>query len=339
VWRSAGVFTFMGGDDMKRAVAGVALACGTALLGCEPLIVDLTPDQQPVQIPSASSATGGGDGDGDGDGTTAFAWKGEDGAFPGLDPIDPDALVLSLANVDQSCGFLMPDPLTDGPCTPEMEWQLLLAIPPAVNRPGLIDLGDPRVQFASATRFADCVGGATGTGHGTAGTLELLASDETSVTFELHGAEPGPTSGVFVAARCGAPPPAFAPSPAVAVPGSTLSGNPSSGTGPTADPGALYLFFGEVPATCAEPQSTGDCTANRQMVLALPPGLQIPGEVSLTDPTIDAMYTAPENSCSTAAPDAGTLTISSVTDTTMAVRIYGSSSAAFDGEYAVTICP
>jgi hypothetical protein len=321
---------------MKRFVVCLLAAAGPVLASCAPNISDSgqAAEQPPSDEPSPPEAQPPLD-------PETFAWKGSDGAFPGLDPIDPDALVLALANVDQSCGFLMPDPLLGGgPCAPEDQWQLLLAIPPAVNRPGLIDLGDPRVQFASAARFADCSGGATGTGHGTAGTLEILASDETSVTFQLEAGFPEETlSGVFVAARCGAPPPPFAPSPAVAVRGSTLSGNPSSGTGPTADPDALYLFFGEVAGTCADPHPAGDCTTNRQMVLGLPTAMQVPGEVSLADPAIDAMYRAPENSCSTAAPDGGTLTISSVSETAMALQIYGSGGAAFDGDYAVTICP
>jgi hypothetical protein len=319
----------------RRALLAEALlaAAAVALASCGPTVTDLgSSNGQPPPSDAQSPPQGG-------PVSETFAWKGSDGAFLALEPVDPDALVLSLTNVDQSCGFVMPEPRLDDACVPEDQWQLLFAIPPELDRPGLIDLGDPRIQFASVTRVADCLGGGTGVGHAAGGTLEILASDETSVTFELTGAQPGAPSGLFVAARCGAPPPRFVPSPAVAVRGSALPGNPSSGTGPTADPDALYLFFGEVPGTCADPRPTGDCTSNRQMVLGLPPALQSAGEVSLTDPAIDAIYTALENSCSTAAPDAGTITISNVSETAMAVRIYGSGWAAFDGDYAVTICP
>ncbi len=320
---------------MKRVVVGVVVVCSAVLVGCEPIVMDVVEAQDP--------AVAGGNPTGGGPAANALAWKASDGT-PGLVSPEavPDALVLSFGNVEQACGISSPfDPLS-GPCVAADQWQLLLSIPPELNRPALIDLADPRIPWSYSIRMPNCGGG---TGQGTGGymgTLEIVASDAASVTVKLRDVSPTTPplfDGDYVAARCGTVPPPFAPTPAVAVHGSGLTGDPSSGTGATPDPDALYVFLGTTPGTCADPAPTVDCLTNRQMVLSLPPALQVPGDVALTDPQLDAMYTAPENSCGAAAPASGTVTITSIDDTQMTLRIYGSEWAAFDGDYVVTLCP
>ena len=55
--------------------------------------------------------------------------------------------------------------------------------PPALDRPGLIDLGDPRIQLMSRMLMEDCSGAVGSATKGAGGTLEILASDATSVTW------------------------------------------------------------------------------------------------------------------------------------------------------------
>jgi hypothetical protein len=312
---------------MKKLVAGVAWTCGAALLGCDPVIVDVTPDHQLQSGPSVA-ATGGGSTP-----SNALAWMNSDALVPASD--DPDALVLSLASFEQSqCGFVLPS--NPDACVDEA--QLVLTIPPELNRPALISLDDPRILFSSTRHFAEC-GGGGGFGMSYGGTLEIVSSDASAVTVKLLGARDPAFDGEHVAARCGTEPPPFALRSAVAVRGSTLSGDPSSGTGPVADPDALYVFVGTTPGTCAEPHPVVDCTENSQMVLRLPPALQTAGEVALNDPQVDAVYTSPMNSCAPEVSDGGTMTILAASETSLTARVFGSGWAMLDGDYDVAICP
>jgi hypothetical protein len=329
---------------MKRPVAVVALACGATLLGCEPVVVDLTPDHLVQNGPGAGSGGGAISAM-----SSALAYKGSDAPAPFEDMAEivsgpgtkfhPDALVLSFANVHQTaCGFVLPGYTSSSSC-PDVEGsQLVLAIPPELFAPGMISLGDPRIQFSSVIHLPGC-GGGSGFGMGFGGQLEIVARDATTVTVKLTDVDPM-LAGQYVAEQCGTPLPPYAPpTDAVAVPGSALSGDPSSGTGPAADPDVLYVFLGTTPGTCAEPHPTVDCTENSQMVLSLPPALQVPGAIALTDPQIDAVYTAPINSCAAAVPEAGTMTILEASETSLKIRVFDSGWAALDGNYDVAICP
>lgn len=325
---------------MRQFVVATLVAAVPALAGCGST-VDFhgsADEQASVGQPPAGGTSAPADAP-----MPGKAWKASDGVPPSADPharfpIDPNAVVLSLTSVEQSCGYVMPE-LDIGECAPEDEWQLLVAIPPALARPARIDLADPRLFFAWSDQRTDCTGG-TGYGNSWEGTMEIHATDDVQVTGRVDFGDPFELfRGEFVATRCGTPPPAFVPSPAVAVRGSALDVNPSSGTGPAADPDTLYLYFDHAGATCADARPITDCTSNRQMVVGLPPALQVPGEISLADPSVDAMYIASEHSCSSASPDPGTLTISSISEAGMSVRVFGSGRAAMDGDYDVSICP
>jgi hypothetical protein len=214
--------------------------------------------------------------------------------------------------------------------------QFVIGIPPELARPGPIDLTDPRLVLSWTVQPPQC-GGNGGGLYG--GMLEITSSDATSVSVTLTGAQEPLFDGQYVATRCGTQPPPFIPTTAVAVPGSSIAGDPSSGTGAAAQPDALYVFLGSTPGTCGEPHPAVDCDANSHMVLSLPPGLQAPGEVALNDPQIGAVFTSPWNACQATVPEAGTMTILQASATSLYVRVLRSGLAALDGDYEVANCP
>lgn len=316
---------------MKWAVASMALACGASALGCDAIVVDMSPDQKEIggDFVGSNGASGGGSIP-----STALAWKGSDTSTPILSG-GPDALVLSWTSFPQAtCGLALPFDVP-APCLDQS--QLVLTIPPQLARPARISLDDPRVLFHTVTHFADCSGGG-GEGMMPGGLLEIVSSDANALTVSLTDVHNGSFDGEHQVQRCGTPLPPFVPTAAVAVAGSALSENPSTGTGP-ADPDALYVFLGTSPGTCAEPRPIVDCTQNSQMVLSLPAALQVPGEVPLTDPQLGATYTSPYELCAANAPSGGTITILDASATAITVRVLGSGWAALDGDYDVAICP
>jgi hypothetical protein len=231
--------------------------------------------------------------------------------------------------------------------------QMILMIPPALDRPGLIDLTDTRIGAYESVWESTC-GGGSGNTPGFRGTLEIVSSEATTLSVKLqvgvHQAGWPLLDGDYTVLRCGAPPPVTPPSAAMAVLGSNLPAPPG---GPAPDPTALYLFMGTAAETCQDPWSSNDCTQTSRVMLSLPAALQMPGIINLSDPAIAATYDDsrdPPYACTAydhiggTMPN-GTIEILSIDASGLSFKIYGShidnGSGGFnaDGLYAASICP
>ncbi len=283
-------------------------------------------------------------------------------------PLDPDALILFFDNraLETCAAPVDPAPTSMPPCDPPVVFdQILLAIPPELDRPGLIDLSDLRI-LATENEWSPCIGG-TGEGNrGFRGTLEIVSSDATSVSVKLRVAQPGSgpkgglvsvggwvdLSGDYTALRCGSAPPASPPIPAIAILGSKLPPPPSD-TAPI-DPTALYFFLGSATESCTDPWSSLTCTATSRTTFSLPAALQTTGTTNLSDPMLASTYAYSESKTTdcTAASDVvdtgtfsqGTLNVLSIDAGAASLQIYGSNTWTHDvfdadGLYTATICP
>ena len=321
-------------NQLIMAAAAILLASS----GCKPIVFySIQEDQGSGPGPSQSGPSGGGVGGG----ISALAMRGADAPVSFDSTMDPETLVLFFASTPLQCAepaLTFPDPCAGAPAS----WQFILSIPPELNRPGVVDLADPRIGFSYTIRFADCGGGSGWSVGGHWGTLTILSVDDDSVSVQLSGTAASATvtfDGDYVAERCGPAPVTPPPSPVVATFGAGLSGNPSSGTGPQADPDALYIFGGTSPGTCSEPVPTVDCQSNRQFVFSLPASLRVPGVINLNDPLIDAIHSTPYTSCGPATFDAGTLEITSIDASHIAYAITGAGPSGLNGLYEGAICP
>jgi hypothetical protein len=257
-------------------------------------------------------------------------------------PADPDTLLLFISTTAQACDApVIEAEQPTGGSSVAPYGQLMLAIPPELNHPGLIDLTDYRVMFYEATMDTD--GGGQGTGGGFRGTLEIVSSDASGVSFTLD--EPPSQgwrdlSGSYTAAFCGAAPPASSPAAALAIQGSKL---PPSPDGVTIDPDAMYVITGEG-ATCDAPWVDVACTGASQVAFTLPT-TDGPGAV----PIAYAASTESMTAC-----DGGDMTHGTLTDgqatvvandaASITVKLYGANaqpSGVFDadGLYRATYCP
>jgi hypothetical protein len=324
---------------MKRSLLAVAAAAAILVVGsgCDPVVFNSIEQDWSGGAGSPPSAAVGGGATGE---RSALAMRGSDvpaGSVFMVEP-DPESLVLIMASAPQECA----DALNPPACEDAPAWELILSIPPELNRPGAIDLEDPRIGFHNEIRLDKKCGGGYGYGSGYWGTLTILSLDETSVSFTLSGATATSDlsfDGDYVAARCGPAPVTPPPTPVVAQLGSGLSGNPSSGTGPSANPDALYIFGGTSPGTCEEPVPVLDCPTDRQFVFSLPESLRVPGVISLDDPAIDAIYTSAATSCGTAKFKSGTLEITSIDASHIAFAIAGTQYVGLNGVYEGSMCP
>ncbi|WP_434045071.1 MULTISPECIES: hypothetical protein [Sorangium] len=116
---------------------------------------------------------------------------------------DPDTLLLVFNSDVQEC----PPTVIEATCDNAPIWQLILALPPELDTPGLIDLSDDRIHFYE-TLSDDANGCAFGSGRGFLGyrgTLEIVSTDETSLFVKLRGAGMrDQASGDYTVQRCGA---------------------------------------------------------------------------------------------------------------------------------------
>jgi len=101
----------------------------------------------------------------------------------------PDARVLFFSGDAQECS----DPVLAGRCSGAPFWQTILAIPPELDLPGVIDLQDPRVLLYSVMTVADgspnCGGGGMVVPLSSvplAGTLEIISDGPTSLTVKVR---------------------------------------------------------------------------------------------------------------------------------------------------------
>lgn len=118
-------------------------------------------------------------------------------------PEDPDTLLLVFNSDVQEC----PPTVIEATCDNAPIWQLILALPPELDTPGLIDLSDDRIRFYE-TLSENANGCLFGFGRGFLGyrgTLEIISTDETSLFVKLRGAGMGDqASGDYTVQRCGA---------------------------------------------------------------------------------------------------------------------------------------
>jgi hypothetical protein len=322
---------------MKRFIMAAA-ATLLASSGCKPIVFNSIQEGQGSGPGSSQSGPSGGGVVG---GISALAIRGADAPVSFDSTMDPETLVLFFASTPLQCAepaLTFPDPCAGAPAS----WQFILSIPPELNRPGVVDLADPRIGFSHTIRYDDCGGGSAWGVGGYWGTLTILSVDDDAVSVQLSGTSPTATvsfDGDYVAERCGPAPIVPPPSPVVAMFGEGLSGNPSSGSGPQADPEALYIFGGTAPGACAEPVPTVDCQSNRQFVFSLPAALRVPGVINLNDPLIDAIYSTPSTACGPATFDEGTLEITSIDASHIAFAIAGAGPTGLNGLYEGAICP
>lgn len=347
---------------MKRWIMAFGALVAAASGGCAPIVldpVDLGP--QPVEpepdVPNALAIRVG-------DWVFAPTSDDPDEPFGALQNMyqyepDPDKIVLFFSDSVQQCSQpVIAPPFQQEPCeSSDLSWQLIVTIPTSLNRPGLIDLRDPRVRVYKMVWKPPCgaVLAASFEEPDQKSTLEIVSSDESAVAVKLsmgsskHGFPD--IDGDYVAARCGTPPPESPPIPAVAMLGADLPA-PLKGD-PALDPEALYLFFGTEDETCKDPLASTDCTADQRVVLPLPPSLQKPGIIDLADPALAASLQLgfPENCNSDngvlhASFAKGTLEILSIDGSGVSFRVQGSyvTLGVFDfgfcadGLYAATTC-
>ncbi|WP_437284555.1 hypothetical protein [Sorangium sp. So ce406] len=345
---------------MKRwitAVGALAMMSG----GCDPIVfgpVEPQPTEEPPPSPNALAMRAG---------DWMLSLEGRSTSSLGLaenllyPAPHPDSLVLFFSESVQECSRPLihwPTPCVRGA---HPFWQVILLIPPELNRPGLIDLRDHRIRIYHGVVTPDC-GGGFGFSPGTWGasgkwekTLEIVSSDPGSVSVKLDWGEPslgwGQIDGDYTAAYCSAAPPVSPPSPGLAFTGAR--GSTTSGAVAAPDAGALHLTLGSAATSCEDPLSPINCTGTSRVTLRLPPSLQQPGIIDLTDPAIDASFAVSWGSAElcdaydhvTGSFDGGTVEILSIDAGGVLARVYGSYTnldfGGFDadGLYAASICP
>jgi hypothetical protein len=213
---------------------------------------------------------------------------------------DPNALVLFFVNPGQQCshpGIASTCPGQAPSATGMATYatvpsqQYILVIPPALDQPGLIDIPANDILSLTSVATPSCNGGGGGGGGGS-GTLNIVSSDDTTLSVVLSGTGPalstgstGQTSstdvstfdGTYSVYRCDAPPPAPAPTAGDASAPATASStalamrlsdvpNPAF-TAPellppqmlSGDPNSLVLYFSNVGQQCASPVVPPTC--------------------------------------------------------------------------------
>ena len=132
----------------------------------------------------------------------------------------------------------------------------------------------------------------------------------------------------------------------------TMEGIETHILSPPPTPDDLHVVLGTAPHTCEDPFSAMDCTQTFRVSLHLPPALQHPGIIDLTDPAIGASFSRSWEQPAFCGPDElqsgpfehGTIEILSIDETGLSCRVYGSTSyfkvrLDADGLYEVSACP
>jgi hypothetical protein len=319
--------------------------------GCSPVVLEpLEGTQDPIATVSGSTvlAIRGG----------AANWQDNFELAPGKGApwSDPDSLVLFFSSDPQVCS----DPVLANRCVGAPPfWQTVIAIPPELNHPGLIDLHDPRINgYSVLSAFDDAFACSGGGARGSilSGTLELIGDGSTSLSVKIEGSGKlfAPTEdldGDYTCQLCGELPPVPPPTPAFAVRGADLP--PGIVTAATPDPDSLVVVLGLSSDACANSLATADCSTSSRLTFTLPLSLQMPGVLSLSDPAIAAAYTLAGSGGSAICgqPDgslvSGTIEILDSDAAGLTFKIYQSlsettvpdSRLAFDGLYVASICP
>lgn len=157
---------------------------------------------------------------------------------------------------------------------------------------------------------------------------------------------PGETSGGNVT-----PPPA---SQAVAmlysevnwdVGGGSGSSSVSTTSGTGIDPNTLYVFIHDDAASCSDPFAAMPCGSHWSVTVAIPPHLQQPGVISLSDPSLISTFSATgpgsgDDCYFGGGSYDGDLEIVSINNTEVVVRLANTDKFEFDadGEYTAPRC-
>ncbi|WP_438004457.1 hypothetical protein WME89_37575 [Sorangium sp. So ce321] len=296
----------------------------------------------------------------------------------GHPPPHPDSLVLVFSESVQECSQPVLRPSTELPADPDADthdfWQVILVIPPELNRPGLIDLRDDRIGTYLGfwnSPYAGGIGSSGGSGEWTSviigttivpgkreKTLEIVSSDASSVSVKLDWGDPpfdgGNINGDYTATYCGDAPPVSPPLPGLVLQGGRHQATPQ-GDDPTPafDPAALHLVLGTAATSCEQPSPPIGCTGTSRMSLSLPPELQRPGLIDLTDPAVHASFSVSTRSAADCVTEnlisgsftGGTVDILSIDASGVSARVYGSytefnwGGIDVDGLYAASMCP
>jgi hypothetical protein len=132
-------------------------------------------------------------------GTGTSGTSGSTGTTTGGPPIDPNTQYIILGNAPLSCG----DPYASGACG---KWRVTLAVPPALFKPGVLQLGCGDVFSGFSVTGPDRGGGDCYGGGGSfnQGTLEIVSITSQKVVVRLAHTmkfEVDP-NGLYEAARC-----------------------------------------------------------------------------------------------------------------------------------------
>lgn len=147
----------------------------TASSGCAQIVLDPMVDQE-TQVAGSYALV-----------MRVSEWQARDpesAAENVLLPEDPDAVAFFFSNYPQECE----DPIIHPPnsCSSTIGvWQHIIAIPPELNRPGVINLTDPRAITALSWWENPCFTSELDDLGRFSGTLEIVGGDATSVSVKL----------------------------------------------------------------------------------------------------------------------------------------------------------
>jgi hypothetical protein len=288
------------------------------------------------------------------------------GALPEGPWVNPDDVVFFFSDTAQVCET----PLLPRRCPANVTfWQMVLAVPSELVRPGVISLADNRIKLWAQGNTPGCAQNVANINAADewieiGATLELVPNGE-GLTVKLSGGfapfgtwtldgVKGPAEGVvadgeYTATLCGTVPLDPPPSPAIALYGADSPPLPGNGATPEAD--ALVVFVGTLPDSCEDPLAAVDCSWESRLRFTIPAALQTPGVLSLSDPKLAATVTARSkfgsNVCVSAPTMNGTVEILSVDASGVTFKVFESHtflgdvypSYSFDGLYSAPICP
>jgi hypothetical protein len=211
--------------------------------------------------------------------------------------------VVTLGDYPMSCPNGSPMPASCGPSSdPQLSWwNIQLNVPAAMLSDGVAHSAKELNGFFNETLpQPNAPGAPCGYGAGTLfdATFKVVAATADHLTIEVSGVNliggaGAVVNGTYTVPICaGANPPPQKDGPAIAMLGSQVpnqgGGNPPGssvtvGGGPSYDPTALMIFFGNQDQSCADPfDSIGLCAAPRyQVVITLPADLQAVGSYPL----------------------------------------------------------
>jgi hypothetical protein len=124
--------------------------------------------------------------------------------------------------------------------------------------------------------------------------------------------------------------------------GSSSSSTSSTSSGGGPDPNTLYIMLGDYALACEDPFET-PC-GNWHVSIGIPPALQVPSVISLSDPTVTSMYSASAPACESGSGGSfidGTLEIVSISQTDVVGKLVNTSTFEFDanGDFTAVRCP